>query len=179
MECCYQILQVCTHKSFSHEAKGEAVCPGVCELLQVAMLKYFFFKGIKLLSVQVMQRGRSCSVLSALPCSCCPVLSVLLCSCGSLLSELLCCCCPFVSALLCSCSSLLSELLCSCSSLLSELLCSCCSFLSVLLSSNSSSCSSSSFMFSSSLPGCIQSCQMAWPHSSASGQSGCTCSSVP
>ena len=67
----------------SHEANGEAVCPGVCELLQLAMLKYFFFKVIKLLSAQVMQRGCSCSVLSALPCSCCPVLSVLLCSCCS------------------------------------------------------------------------------------------------
>ena len=150
----------------SHEANGEAVCPGVCELLQLAMLKYFFFKVIKLLSAQVMQRGCSCSVLSALLCSCC----------------------PFLPVLLCSCCSVQCSLLCDCGSLLSELLCSCCPFLSVLLSSNSSSCSScsnnsssssSSSMFSSSLPGCIQSCQMAWPHSSASGQSGCTCSSAP
>ena len=81
----------------SHEADGEALCPDVCELLQLAMLKDFLFKAIKLLSAQILQRG--CSVLSALLCSCCSVLPTLLCSCCSVLSTLLCSCC----SVCCSC----------------------------------------------------------------------------
>ena len=124
-----------------HEADGEALCPDVCELLQLAMLKDFLFKAIKLLSAQIVHRGCSRSVLSALFVAAC--LSRLRCS---------------VAAL-----SVSSALLCSCYSVLSTLLCVCCS----LFCSNSSSCNNSSS--SSSSPGRIQSCRMAWPHSSASG----------
>ena len=66
----------------SHKADGEAHCPWVCELLQLAVLKDFLFKAVKLLSAQVVQSSSSCSVLSALLCGCCSVLSTLLC--GSL-----------------------------------------------------------------------------------------------
>ena len=55
----------------SHEADGEAHCPDVCERLQLAMLKDFLSKAIKLLSAQIVQRGCSCSVLSTLLCGCC------------------------------------------------------------------------------------------------------------
>ena len=78
---------LCSAKAtdMSHEAAGEALCPWVCELLQLAMLKGFLFKAIKLLSAQIVHRGCSRSVLSALFCSCLSVLSALLCSCCSIL----------------------------------------------------------------------------------------------
>ena len=79
----------------SHEADGEALCPDVCELLQLAMLKDFLFKAIKLLSAQMVQRGCSRSVLSALFCSC---LSRLRRSAAAALS----CLCCSASAALCS-----------------------------------------------------------------------------
>ena len=85
----------------SHEADGEALRPDVCELLQLAMLKDFLFKAIKLLSAQIVQRGCSRSVLFALFCSCLSVSSAPLCSCCSVLSTLLCVCC----SLFCSNSS--------------------------------------------------------------------------
>ena len=85
----------------SHEADGEALRPDVCELLQLAMLKDFLFKAIKLLSAQIVQRGCSRSVLSALFCSCLSVSSAPLCSSCSVLSTLLCICC----SLFCSNSS--------------------------------------------------------------------------
>ena len=94
----------------SHEADGEALCPDVCELLQLAMLKDFLSKAIKLLSAQIVQRGCSRSVLSALFCSCLSVLSALLRSCCSVLSTLLCVCCSVVSTLRCGCCSDLSLL---------------------------------------------------------------------
>ena len=55
----------------SHEADGEALCPDVCERLQLAMLIDFLFKAIKLLSAHIVQRGCSRSVLSTLLCGCC------------------------------------------------------------------------------------------------------------
>ena len=86
----------------SHEADGEALCPEVCELLQLAMLKDFLFKVIQLLSARIVQRGCSCSVVC-----------VLLCSCWSILSALLCICCAVLSTLFCSCCSLCCSCRCS------------------------------------------------------------------
>ena len=98
---------LCSKKAtdVSHEANGEAFCPDVCELLQLAMLKDFLFRAIKLLSAQIVQRGCSGSVLSALFCSCLSVSSALLCSCCSVLSTLLCVCRSLLSVLSCLCSS--------------------------------------------------------------------------
>ena len=94
---------LCSKKAtdVSHEANGEAFCPDVCELLQLAMLKDFLFRAIKLLSAQIVQRGCSGSVLSALFCSCLSVSSALLCSCCSVLSTLLCVCRSLLSVLPC------------------------------------------------------------------------------
>ena len=55
----------------SHVVNGDMLCHKVCELLQLAVLKDFLFKVIKLLSARIVQRGCSCSVLSVLLCSCC------------------------------------------------------------------------------------------------------------
>ena len=46
---------LCSTKAMdvSHEANGEALCPKVCELLQLATLKDFLFRLIKLLSAQM------------------------------------------------------------------------------------------------------------------------------
>ena len=67
----------------------------VCGLLQLAMLKCFFFKVLKLLSAQVMHRGCSCSVLSALQSSA-AALSCLSCSAAAAHSCL--CCSAAVAA---------------------------------------------------------------------------------
>ena len=76
----------------SHEADGEALCPWICELLQLAVLKDFLFKAVKLLTAQVVQSSSSCSVLSALLCGCCSVLSMQLCGCCSLFCSNSSCC---------------------------------------------------------------------------------------
>ena len=58
----------------SHEANGEALCPEVCELLQLAMLKDFLFKVIKLLCRE------AALALSCLRCPAAAGLSCLRCS---------------------------------------------------------------------------------------------------